>query len=46
MSSAQFQIDNQRGLEGQNFVRDLIRGLGQKVEEAPNEYFPRLGPES
>lgn len=40
MSSAQFQLDNQRGLEGQNYVRDLIRSWGQIVEEAPDKWFP------
>lgn len=40
MSSTQFQVDNQRGLEGQNYVRDLIRSWGQKVEEAPDKWFP------
>lgn len=40
MPSAQFRIDNQRGLEGQNFVKRLLESWGQKVEEAPDAYFP------
>lgn len=40
MTSIQFKKDNIRGLEGQNFVRDLIRSWGQIVEEAPDKWFP------
>ncbi len=40
MTSLQFQVDIQRGLEGQNFVRDMLRSWGQVVEEAPDRWFP------
>lgn len=40
MSSAQFAVDNQRGLAGQNYVRDMLRSWGQVVEEAPDKWFP------
>lgn len=39
MTSVQFQTDNQRGMEGQNYLRDILISWGQKVEEAPNSYF-------
>jgi hypothetical protein len=40
MPSEQFKTDNQRGLEGQNYVRDLLRSWYQDVEEAPDSFFP------
>jgi hypothetical protein len=40
MSSAQFQIDSKRGAEGQTFVKEMIESWGQKVEEAPDRYWP------
>lgn len=39
MPSDFFHRQNARGLEGQNYVRDMLRSWGQTVEEAPDEYF-------
>jgi hypothetical protein len=40
MTSVQFQKDNERGLEGQHYVRDMFCSWGCTVEEAPDSFFP------
>ena len=39
MSSAQFKLENERGLEGQHFVKEMLESWGCVVEETDG-YFP------